>query len=55
MIMFTRFMHHFFQVVWRIKSVILALVALVVAGAAVITIIEKMPFKDTLYLPLSRD
>ena len=47
--MFIRFMHHFFQAVWRIKSVILALVAVVVAGAAAITLVEKMPFADTLY------
>jgi hypothetical protein len=49
MIMFTRFMHYFFQAVWRTKSVTLALVALVVAGAAAITLVEKMPFADTLY------
>lgn len=47
--MFARFMHHFFHAVWHIKSVILALVALVVAGAAAITLVEKMPFADTLY------
>jgi hypothetical protein len=49
MIMFIRFMYHFFQAVWRIKSVILTLVAMVVAGAAAITLVEKMPFADTLY------
>ena len=47
--MFTRFTYHFFSAVWRIKTVILALVALVVAGAAAVSIIEKMPFADTLY------
>ena len=48
-IMFTRFAYHFFQAFWRVKSVILALIALVVAGAVVVTIVEKMPFADTLY------
>jgi len=47
--MFTCFTYHFFSAVWRVKTVILALVALVVAGAAAISIIEKMPFADTLY------
>ena len=47
--MFTRFTYHFFSAVWRVKTVILALVALVVAGAAAVSIIEKMPFADTLY------
>ena len=47
--MFTRFTYHFFSAVWRIKAVILALVALVVAGAAIITKVEKMPFADSLY------
>jgi len=47
--MFTRFMSHFFFAVWLVKAVILALIALVVAGAGAITLIEKMPFADTLY------
>jgi len=47
--MFTRFMYHFFSAVWRVKTVILALLALVVAGAATVSIVEKMPFADTLY------
>jgi hypothetical protein len=47
--MFTRFTYHFFSAVWRVKAVILALVALVVAGAAAVSIIEKMPFADALY------
>ena len=47
--MFTRFTYHFFSAVWRIKAVILALVALVVAGAAAVTLAEKMPFADSLY------
>ena len=47
--MFTRFMSHFFFAVWRVKAVILALIALIIAGAGAITFIEKMPFADTLY------
>ena len=47
--MFTCFTYHFFVAVWHVKAVILALIALVVAGAVAITHFEKMPFADTLY------
>lgn len=47
--MFSHFTYHFFQIVWRIKTVILALIALIVAGAGAITLFEKMSFADTLY------
>ena len=47
--MLINFTQHFFRVIWHIKAVVLALIALVVAGAAVITIVEEMPFGDTLY------
>jgi hypothetical protein len=47
--MFTNFAHHFFGAIWHIKTVILTLVALIVAGAAAVTLVEKMPFSDTLY------
>jgi len=47
--MFTRFARHFFRAVWYVKAVILMLVALIVAGAGAVTLVEKMPFKDTLY------
>ena len=47
--MLTNFTHHFFRAVWHIKVVILALIALVVAGAAAVKLVEKMPFGDTLY------
>ena len=47
--MFFRFTYHFFSALWHVKAVILALVALVVAGASAVSIIEKMPFADTLY------
>jgi len=47
--MFTRFTNHFFQSAWHVKSVILVLIGLLVAGAAAVTLFEKMPFSDTLY------
>jgi hypothetical protein len=47
--MFTRFSYHFFLAVWRVKTVILTLIALVVAGAVSINLFEKMPFADALY------
>jgi hypothetical protein len=47
--MLTSFIRYFLVAVWHVKSVTLALVALVVAGAGVITHVEKMPFADTLY------
>jgi len=43
------FTRHFFRVIWHVKIIILLQVALVVAGAAALTLIEKMPFGDTLY------
>ena len=47
--MFTSLGRHFFRAIWLIKAVILMLVALIVAGAAALTFVEKMPFSDTLY------
>ena len=47
--MFTHFTYHFFRAVWRLRTIILALIALVVAGAVTVTLVEKMPFADTLY------
>ena len=47
--MLARFTNHFFQIVWHVKSVILALIALIMAGAGAITFFERMPFADTLY------
>jgi voltage-gated potassium channel len=43
------FTYHFFYAVWRVRVVILLLIALIVAGAAAVTLVEKMPFADTLY------
>ena len=47
--MFASFTSHFFRAVWYIKSVILSLIALMFAGAGAVTLVEKMPFRDTLY------
>lgn len=47
--MFNRFNFYFLSAVWRVKTVFLVLLALLVAGAAAITYVEEMPFEDTLY------
>jgi len=47
--MLTSFARHFFRAIWHVKAVILMLVALIVVGAGAVTLVEKMPFKDTLY------
>jgi hypothetical protein len=43
------FTHHFFHAIWHVRTIILILIALIVAGAAAVTLVEKMPFADTLY------
>ena len=47
--MFASFIVHFLRATWHVKSVILALITLVVAGAGAITLFEKLPFADALY------
>jgi voltage-gated potassium channel len=47
--MFKRFTSHFFHISWRVRSVILVLVALIVIGAMVITYVENMAFGNALY------
>ena len=47
--MFVSFSYQFFRAIWHVRAVILALIALVVVGAAAVTLVEKMPFADTLY------
>jgi voltage-gated potassium channel len=49
MIMFISFTYFFYRAIWHVKAVILLLVALIVAGAGVVTLVEKMPFGETLY------
>jgi uncharacterized membrane protein len=43
------FTYHFFHAIWHVRTIILILIALIVAGAAAVTLVEKMPFADTLY------
>jgi hypothetical protein len=43
------FNYHFLHAIWHVRAVILVLIALIIAGAAVVTLVEKMPFADTLY------
>ena len=47
--MLTRLIYHFFNAIWRVKVVILALIALVVSGAVVLAYLEEFAFADTLY------
>ena len=47
--MFKRFISHFFQTSWHVRSVIFALIVLMVIGATIIAFVEKMPFGDALY------
>jgi hypothetical protein len=47
--MFTSFSRHFFRAIWHVKVVILMLVALMVASAGAVTLVEKMPFGNSLY------
>jgi hypothetical protein len=49
MSIFNSFAYHFFRVAWHVRIVILSLLALVVAGAAAVALVEKMPFADALY------
>ncbi len=43
------FTHIFFRMVWHIRSVFLAIVALIIAGAVVFAGVEKMPIREALY------
>ena len=43
------FTYHFFHAIWHVRTIILILIALIVAGAAAVAFVEKMPFADTLY------
>ena len=53
--MFVRFNKVFWRTIWHVRTVILALLALVVVNAVPIALIEKMPFETLCTLPLSRD
>jgi voltage-gated potassium channel len=47
--MFTSFSYHFFRAVWHVRAIILALIALVVSGAAMLAYLEKITFTEALY------
>jgi len=47
--MFVRFNKVFWRTIWHVRTVILALLALVVVDAAAIAHVEKMAFGDALY------
>jgi hypothetical protein len=47
--MFIRFSYYFFIIIGRLHAVLLALIALVVISAVVISQIESRPFGETLY------
>ena len=47
--MFLRFHRHFWHILWRMKSVILVQIGLIVLGAFIISITEARPFGEALY------
>ncbi len=47
--MFGRFVYHFLHVIWHLRSVNVALLALIVVGAVIIAGVETIPFGDAVY------
>ncbi len=47
--MFIHFSYHLFRIIWQFHAVFMALFALIVGIAVVISHIEKMPFGEALY------
>ncbi len=43
------FIHVFFRIVWNLRSLYLALLSLIMAGAVVIAVVEKIPIGEALY------
>jgi len=43
------FIHIYFRMVWHIRSVFLAIVALIIAGALVFAGVEKIPIGEAVY------
>ncbi len=43
------FIHVFFRIVWNLRSLYLALLSLIRAGAVVIAVVEKIPIGEALY------
>ena len=46
---YARFLHNFYQVLWKTRAIIFGLFALLVVDATAIAYFEKMPFTDALY------
>ncbi len=46
---FTRFINNFLHVTWYLRSIIFALLAIIVLGAVAIALVEKIPLGDALY------
>jgi voltage-gated potassium channel len=47
--MIERFFHYLFRVVWHLRSLYLAQLVLLIAGAAAISVLEKIPFGEAVY------
>jgi hypothetical protein len=47
--LFIRFSYHFFIIIWQFHAVFMALFALIVGIAVMISHIEKLPFGEALY------
>ena len=47
--LFIRFNYHFFVIIWHFHAVFMALFALIVGIAVLISHIEKLPFGEALY------
>jgi len=47
--MFARFAYHFLHVIWHLRSVNVALLALIVVGAVITAGVETIPFGDAVY------
>ena len=50
--MLTRFNHHFLRISWRLRTLYLMLLTLIVAGAVVISFTEKVSFGKAVYFSL---
>lgn len=47
--MFFSFHRHFWKIIWKVKSVFLSLIGMIVLGAFLISLVEPQPFGDALY------
>ena len=47
--MFLRFNAHFWQIIWRVRAVIAALLLIIVIGAFLIASLEQLPLGESLY------